>query len=60
MLGHVSEEKLTLQEVYRFDNSGVDQEDSLRWFFQEKFSRIKTGLAKSVQSVLPPQKLIQY
>ncbi len=47
MLGTVSADELTLQEIYRFTNGPIEQNSSLRWDFQRMFSEIKTGIAKA-------------
>jgi len=49
MLGTVSNSKLGLQEIHRFDNGPVKQAGSLRWDFNKLFSNIKDGIAKAVK-----------
>ena len=49
MLGTVSADKLSLEEIHRFENSPIEQNGSLRWDFNRLFSEIKTGLAKAIK-----------
>jgi len=49
MLGRVSDEKLSLEEVHRFTNGPIEFEGTLRWDFQRTFSEIKTGIKAAVQ-----------
>ena len=50
MLSEVSGQKLSLKEIYRFSNSPVEQNNSLRWDFEMLFSEIKAGLVKAINS----------
>lgn len=49
MLGIVSDEKLVLDEIYRFTNGPIDVDDSLHWDFVKLLSAIKTGIKKAVE-----------
>lgn len=49
MLADVSEEKLNLNEIYRFDNGPIEEDSSLRWDFEGLFANIKTGIAKAIK-----------
>ena len=54
MLGIVSDSRLELKEIHRFDNVSITQNDSLRWDFAKLFSNIKEGIAKAVKSAAGP------
>jgi rhamnulokinase len=47
MLASLCKKKLSLQQVHRFANGPIEQQDSLRWDFQKIFSEIKTGIRKA-------------
>ncbi len=47
MLASLGEGKISLQQVHRFANAPVEQQNSLRWDFQKIFSEIKTGIKKA-------------
>jgi rhamnulokinase len=47
MLASLREGKISLQQVHRFANSPIEQQNSLRWDFQKIFSEIKTGIKKA-------------
>ena len=47
MLASLRKAKLSLQQVHRFANSPLEQQNSLRWDFQKIFSEIKTGIKKA-------------
>ncbi|MHC4084379.1 MAG: rhamnulokinase, partial [Planctomycetota bacterium] len=49
MLGTVSADKLTLEEVHRFGNGPVEENGTLRWDFGGLLSEIKTGIVKAVK-----------
>ncbi len=49
MLGSVSDNKLVLEQVHRFNNEPVEEAGSLRWNFNRLFSEIKTGISKAVK-----------
>ncbi|HEY5141144.1 MAG TPA: rhamnulokinase family protein [Methylococcales bacterium] len=50
MLGSVSGEKITLEEIYRFSNGPIEHDGSLRWDFAKLFSEVKTGIGKAVKA----------
>jgi sugar (pentulose or hexulose) kinase len=50
MLGGVSGERITLEEVHRFLNGPIEQDGALRWDFGKLFSEVKTGIGKAVKS----------
>ncbi len=47
MLASLGDGKLSLQQVHRFANAPVEQQNSLRWDFPKIFSEIKTGIKKA-------------
>ncbi len=47
MLASLSDGKISLQQVHRFANSPLEQQDSLRWDFKKILSEIKTGIKKA-------------
>ena len=49
MLGTVSDDKLSLEEIHRFTNGPIDIKGSLRWDFPNLLSEIKTGIKKAVE-----------
>jgi sugar (pentulose or hexulose) kinase len=49
MLGSVSGDKLTLEEIYRFGNRPVEEGDSLCWDFNRLLSEVKAGITKAVK-----------
>ena len=49
MLGTLSPEKLSLQEVFRFPNHPIEEKSCLKWDFGQLFSHIKTGIAKAIK-----------
>jgi len=49
MLGSISADKLALEEVHRFSNGPVEENDTLRWDFEGLMSEIKTGIVKAVK-----------
>ena len=48
-LGNVSEEKIELEQVHRFNNGPINENDSLRWDAQKLLSEIKTGIKNAVK-----------
>ena len=50
MLGSVSDEKLVLEEIHRFGNGPIEQNDSLRWDFERLLTEIKAGIAKAAKA----------
>ncbi len=44
MLGCVAKGRLSLEQVHRFANGPVEEQDSLRWDFDRLLSEIKTGI----------------
>lgn len=44
MLASLRKEKISLQQVHRFANTPIEQQNSLRWDFHKIFSEIKTGI----------------
>jgi len=50
MLGSVSAEKLVLEEIHRFSNGPIEENDSLRWDFDRLFSEVKIGIGKAVKA----------
>jgi len=51
MLGSVSADKLTLEEIHRFNNGPIDENSSLRWDFESLLTEIKIGIRKAVKLV---------
>ncbi|NIA06962.1 MAG: rhamnulokinase [Actinobacteria bacterium] len=49
MLGTVSAEKLSLEEIFRFANNPIKEDGHLKWDFDGLFSQIKTGIAKAIK-----------
>ena len=50
MLGRVSDDTLSLEEIHRFSNGPIDINGSLRWDFLKTLSEIKAGIKKAVTS----------
>ncbi|MBN1805092.1 MAG: rhamnulokinase [Sedimentisphaerales bacterium] len=50
MVGSVSKEKLILEEIHRFGNGPIEENDSLRWDFNKLLSEIKIGIAKAAKA----------
>ncbi len=44
MLGTIADKRLGLEEIHRFRNGPVEQQDSLRWDFDRLLSEIKRGI----------------
>jgi rhamnulokinase len=51
MLGTVTDEKLTLEQIHRFPNGPLEQAGTLRWDFDRILSEIKQTLKKSGSNV---------
>jgi len=49
MLATVSNEKLNLEEIHRFGNGPIEENDSLRWDFDKLMTEIKTGIGKAAK-----------
>lgn len=49
MLGTIAEGRLCLEEIHRFSNGPVEQQDSLRWDFDRLLNEIKTGIGQAAQ-----------
>jgi len=49
MLGSASADKLSLEEIHRFDNEPIEENGSLRWDFETLFAQIKTGIGRAVK-----------
>jgi len=50
MLGSVSSEKLSLEEIHRFGNGPVEEAGTLRWDFEKLMRETKTGIAKAAKA----------
>lgn len=50
MLGSVSSDKLVLEEIHRFSNGPIEEDDSLRWDFERLLCEIKAGIGKAVKA----------
>ena len=50
MLGDVSADKITLEEIHRFSNGPFEKNGSLRWDFAKLFAEVKTGIGKAVKA----------
>jgi len=49
MLGTVSAEKLSLEEIFRFANNPIEEDGHLKWDFDGLFSQIKAGIAEAIK-----------
>jgi sugar (pentulose or hexulose) kinase len=49
MLGSVSADKLALEEIHRFSNEPIEENDSLRWDLNRQICEVETGIAKAVK-----------
>jgi len=49
MLGLVSDDRLELEEIHRFNNGPIQENDSLRWDFDRLFAEVKAGISKAVK-----------
>jgi len=55
IIGEINNSKLSLNEVHRFANGPVTENDTLRWDFKQIFSEIKIGLKRAIASCpIPP------
>src|SRR3972149_8844503 len=50
MLGSVSDKKLTLEEIYRFNNGPIKENETLRWDFNKLLCEVKEGISKAVKA----------
>lgn len=46
ILGHIENDKLCLEEIYRFDNNIKNESGSLVWDIDKLFSEVKSGIAE--------------
>ena len=46
ILGYVEKGKLSLEEIYRFDNNIKNENDTLIWDIENLFAEVKAGIAK--------------
>jgi rhamnulokinase len=53
MLGNLDEDKLTLEEIHRFQNGPVEVSGSLRWDVDLIFDELKAGLCKVAERSIP-------
>ena len=49
IIGTLEDERLTLDEVYRFPNGAVDSDGTLRWELPRIFEELKRGLAQAAE-----------
>lgn len=56
MLGRVADGKLSLEQVHRFANGPVQEQDSLRWDFDRLMTEIKTGIGLAARKADSPVK----
>ncbi|UCE48776.1 MAG: rhamnulokinase [Phycisphaerales bacterium] len=49
MIGSISADKLVLEEVHRFGNGPIEENDTLRWDFNGLLAEIKTGIGKAAK-----------
>jgi rhamnulokinase len=50
MLGTISDKKLKLQEMHRFETGATSRGDSIRWDVERIFGEIKTGIAAAAKT----------
>jgi rhamnulokinase len=50
MIGSVTDEKLSLEEIHRFVNGPIKENGSLKWDFHKLISEIKTGISKAMKT----------
>lgn len=50
ILGTITDNKLTLEEVYRFINGPTEMGSSIKWDFEKLFSDIKQGITKAIKA----------
>ena len=48
-LGAVSADKLEMEQVHRFSNGPIKENNSLRWNIEKMFSEIKTGIKQAIK-----------
>jgi rhamnulokinase len=56
MLGRVADGKLALEQVHRFANGPIQEQDSLRWDFDRLMADIKTGIGLAARKADSPVK----
>jgi rhamnulokinase len=56
MLGRVADGKLSLEQVHRFANGPIQEQDSLRWDFDRLMTEIKTGIGLAARKADSPVK----
>lgn len=56
MLGRVADGKLSLEQVHRFANGPIQEQDSLRWDFDRLMTEIKTGIGMAARKADSPVK----
>ncbi|MHC4574056.1 MAG: rhamnulokinase [Planctomycetota bacterium] len=49
MLGAVSQDKLSLEEIHRFINRPIEEHGSLRWDFHGLLAEVKAGISRAVK-----------
>ncbi|MEN6334265.1 MAG: rhamnulokinase family protein [Phycisphaerales bacterium] len=49
MLGRVADGRLSLEQVHRFANGPIQEQDSLRWDFDRLMTEIKTGIGMAAK-----------
>lgn len=50
ILGSVSDSKMAMEEIHRFDNKPIEQFGSLRWDFNNLIKEIKSGIEKAAKA----------
>lgn len=50
ILGKITDEKIEISEVHRFQNGPVEEDSSLFWDVNQLFSELKTGLRKALKT----------
>lgn len=51
ILGSVDDDKITLEEIHRFENGPIEQNGALRWDFAKLFDEISTGIEKAIKHI---------
>lgn len=46
ILGHIENDKLCLEEIYRFDNNIINENGTLVWDIENLVSEVKSGIKK--------------
>jgi rhamnulokinase len=54
MLGRVADGRLSLEQVHRFANGPIQEQDSLRWDFDKLMTEIKTGIGMAAKKADGP------